>query len=111
VVGPKDPDGHAGRGLGRARVVDGVVLEVLRHTLAGVEALLDLRVGDVAGHDQGAGERQAGLDRVAGELGEDLGHRSGQVDPDDVVARTRGGRGGRGGPVDAPSCSTVGSGR
>jgi hypothetical protein len=38
-------------------VVDRVVAQVLRHLLAGVEALLDLGVGDVAGDDQRPGER------------------------------------------------------
>ena len=66
-----------------------MVLEVLRHLLAGVEALLDLRVGDVAGDDERAGERQPGLDRVLGQLGEDLVHRPVEVDLDDDVAAGR----------------------
>jgi hypothetical protein len=44
--------------LGGAGVVDRVVLEVLRQALARVEALLELGVGDVAGHDERAGERE-----------------------------------------------------
>jgi hypothetical protein len=35
-------------------------LQVLGHLLAGVEALLDLRVGDVAGDDERAGEERRG---------------------------------------------------
>ena len=42
------------RGLGRTGVVHAVVAQVLRHRLAGVEPLLDLGVGDVAGHDHRA---------------------------------------------------------
>ena len=72
--------------LGRTGVVDGVVLEVLRHAVAGVEPLLDLGVRDVAGDDQRAGERQPGLDRVLRQLGADLVHRPVEVDPHDVVA-------------------------
>ena len=53
---------------------------MIRHRLARVEALLDLGVRDVAGHDEGAGQREPGLDRVLGEFGEDLGHRPAQVD-------------------------------
>ena len=75
--------------LGRAGVVDGVVLEVLRHLLAGVEPLLDLGVRDVAGDDERPGERQPGLDRVLGELGEDVVHRLVEVDLDDDVAARR----------------------
>src|SRR5580765_983804 len=78
--------GHAGRGLGRAGVVDRVVLQVCRHLLTRVEPLLDLRVGDVASDDQRTGERQSGLDGMLGELGEDLGHRSVEVDLDDPAA-------------------------
>ncbi len=59
-----------------------MIPQVLRHLLAGVEALLDLRVRDVAGHDQRAGQRQAGLDRMLGKLGQDLRHRPRQVDLD-----------------------------
>ena len=54
------------RGLGRAGVVDGVVLQVLRHLLARVQPLLDLGVRDVAGHHQRAGQREPGLHGVRG---------------------------------------------
>ena len=46
--------GHAGGGFGGAGVIDGVVLEVVRQRLAGIEHLLELRVRDVAGDDDGA---------------------------------------------------------
>ncbi len=77
---------HALGGLGRARVVHRVVLQVFGHRLAGLEALGDLRVRDVARHHQRAGQRQPGLDRVLGEFGEDLVHRPVQVDLDHGAA-------------------------
>ena len=86
--GAEGPRGEPLGLLGRARVVHGVVLEILRQVLAGVEALLELGVGDVAGHDHGAGERQAGLDRKLAELGSQLlhAHRI-EVDLDNVSAQ------------------------
>ena len=99
MVGPNEPDGVALRGLRRAGVVDGVVAQVVRHRLAGVQPLLDLGVRDVAGHDQRAGQRQPGLDRVPRQLGPDLGHRPVEVDPHHV----------RPGRLD--KCSSVVSGR
>ena len=89
MVGPNEPGGHPLRGLGRAGVVDRHVLEVLRHLLAGVEPLLDLRVRDVAGDHQRPGQRQPGLDRVLGQLGADLVHRPVEVDADDVAPDRR----------------------
>ena len=74
-------------GLGRAGVVHGMVLQVLGHRLAGVEPLLDLGVGDVAGDDQRAGEGQPGLHRQRRQLLADLGHRPVEVDPDHVAAQ------------------------
>ena len=65
-----------------------MVAQVLRHGLAGVEALLDLRVGDIAGDDEGAGEGEPGLDRVLAQLGADLVHRQGEVDLHHVVRLT-----------------------
>jgi Kef-type K+ transport system membrane component KefB len=84
--GPEAARRHAGGRLGRPGVVHAVVPQVLRHRLAGVEALLDLGVGDVAGHHHRSGQRQPGLDRVAGQLGADLVHRPVQVDAHDVAA-------------------------
>ena len=77
------------RRLGGAGVVDDVVPHVRRHLLARVEALLDLRVRDVAGHDHGAGEREAGPHRVTRELGPELRHRPAEVEPDDVAPKGR----------------------
>ena len=82
VVGPKEPRGHAGRGFGGAGVVDGVVFDVLRHGLAGVEHLFDAGVGDVAGDDEGAGEGEAGFDGEFGEDGADFVHAEVEVDVD-----------------------------
>ena len=72
--------GVALRRLGRAGVVHAVVAQVLRHRLAGVEPLLDLGVGDVAGHDHRAGQHHARAHRVLRQLGADLGHRPVEVD-------------------------------
>ena len=52
VVGPKEPEAMPWRRLGRAGVVDRVVLEVVGQALAAVEPLLELGVGDVAGDDR-----------------------------------------------------------
>ncbi|MGX1314227.1 hypothetical protein RKD24_004346 [Streptomyces calvus] len=92
-VGVHAPGGRRTEGtrrvpLGRLRgpgVVHRVVLQVLRHLLAGVQPLLDLGVRDVAGHDQRTGQRQPGLHRVLGELREDVVHRLVQVDLHDVT--------------------------
>ncbi len=52
----------------RARVVDRVIFDVLRQRLAVVDKLLQLGVGDVAGHDNGAVKAQAGGDRMCRQL-------------------------------------------
>ena len=86
-AGGRRPEGarrHARRCLGRSGVVDRVVAEVGRHLLTRVEPLLDLRVGDVARHDQWTAQREPRLHRVPGELGEDRVHRLVEVDPDDL---------------------------
>ena len=44
----------AGRGLGRAGVVDRVFFEIIRQRLAAIHDLLELGVGDVAADDDGA---------------------------------------------------------
>ncbi len=61
-----------------------MVAQVLRHRLSGVEALLDLGVGDVAGDDHRPGEHHPGPHRMRRQLGEDLGHRAIEVDVHDV---------------------------
>ena len=43
-------------------------------------------MGDVAGDDERAGQRQPRLDRVPRQLGEDLAHRLGEVDLHDLAA-------------------------
>ena len=63
--------GIAGGSLRGARVIDGMVLEVLGQVLSPVEPLVELRVGDVAGHDDGSAEAQA---RAHGILAEQLAH-------------------------------------
>jgi hypothetical protein len=57
-----------------------VLLEVLGHALALVDELLELGMGDVARHHQGAGEQQRRRDRVLAELGQDLLHGPIEVD-------------------------------
>ena len=67
-------------GVLAGRRSDGVIFEVLGHLFAAVEAFLDLGVGDVAGHDDGAVEGEAGGDGILVELGEDLGHGAVEID-------------------------------
>ena len=62
-----------------------MVTQVVRHGPAVVEQFVDLGVDDVAGHDEGSGERQAGLDRVLRELGADGFHGLVEVDRHDVA--------------------------
>ena len=67
-----------------------MILEVLRHLFACVEAFLDLGVRDVACHDERTGQGETSLHRVLGELGQDLRHRLGQIDLDrSALAGTR----------------------
>ena len=72
-------------GLGGAGVVDGVVFEVVGQALAGVDAFLELGVGDVARDDERAGKEHAGGDGVPGELGANGIHGLVQVDADGLV--------------------------
>ena len=76
--------GHAGGGLRRAGVIDGMVLDVLRESFALLEALADLGVRDVAGDDQRAGEREARGDGVLRKLGPDVRHGAVEVDLHDL---------------------------
>ena len=78
----KAPRGHAHGRLGGTRVIDRVILQVLRHAQARVEALLDLGVGDVARDHHRSAQAQA---RLHGELGEDrsdLAHGPREIDLD-----------------------------
>ena len=81
--------GIALRRLGRAGVVDRVVLDVLRQALAAIEPLLQLRVGDVARDDQRAGQAEPGLDRVLRQGAADLAHRPGEIDRHHLAAECR----------------------
>ncbi len=67
VVGPRSRKRNRLAFL-RARVVDRVIFDVLRQRLAVVDKLLQLGVGDVAGHDNGAVKAQAGGDRMCRQL-------------------------------------------
>ena len=80
---------HAVGRLRRTRVVHRVVLQVLRHVFARVEALFALRVGDVARDDHGSGQRHARGDGAAAENLANLFHGLGEVDLDDVHPKDR----------------------
>ena len=77
--------GEAFRFLGGACVIDGVIFEILRHRLSGVEAFLDLGVSDITAHDDGAIEREASRYGVLIEESEDLGHGAIEVDLNDFT--------------------------
>ena len=77
--------GEAFRFLGGAGVIDGVIFEILRHRLAGVEAFFDLGVSDITAHDDGAIEREASRYGVLIEESEDLGHGAIEVDLNDFT--------------------------
>jgi hypothetical protein len=62
-----------------------MVLEVLRHTLARIEACFDLSVRDVAAHDDGAVEREASADRILGKDLADIRHRLVEVDANSIT--------------------------
>ena len=74
------------RRLGRSGVVDAVVLHVIGQPLARVDAFLEFRVGDIAGHDHRSREREPRADGVFAQGGADVIHRLIEVDPDDVAA-------------------------
>ena len=77
--------GEAFRFLGGAGVIDGVIFEILRHRLSGVEAFLDLGVSDITAHDDGAIEREASRYGVLIKESEDLGHGAIEVDLNDFT--------------------------
>mmetsp|Transcript_61357 Transcript_61357/g.171322 ORF Transcript_61357/g.171322 Transcript_61357/m.171322 type:complete len:421 (-) Transcript_61357:724-1986(-) len=77
------------RRLGRARVVDHVGRHVVGQGPLRLEALGQLRVRDVARHDDGARQRQPGLDRELREDAADVFHGLVEVD----AHRLRGGGG------------------
>ena len=57
-----------------------MIFDVLRQRFAVIQQFFELRMGNVARHDNGAVQRQAGRDRMRGKLGKDLVHRLVQVD-------------------------------
>ncbi len=72
AVGGSRAHGATGVTLGslcRTGVEDGMILEVLRHVLTGIETRLQLGVCYVAGHDDGALEVDTRAHGVLGELG------------------------------------------
>lgn len=72
--------GHAGGGFGGTGVIDGVIFEVIGQRLVGIEHLLELRVRDVAGDDDGAVDKEARGGGILAELGADFGHGAVGVD-------------------------------
>ena len=56
-----------------------MILEILGHGLTAVEAFFDLGMGDVAAHDNGAVEREAGRNGVFGQFCEDFLHGTVEV--------------------------------
>ena len=89
-VGVHAASGRRAKGAGRvaigrfrrARVVDRVVFDVLRQRLTAVDELFQLRVGDIAGHDNRPAQRQAGRHRVLRQQRQNIAHRLVEVDLD-----------------------------
>ena len=73
------------RGLGRTRVVHGMVLHVLGHAFTLFQAFLQLGVGDVARHDDGAVQAQARGDGVLAQFRQHFLHRAVQVNGDGLA--------------------------
>src|SRR5208283_4249858 len=70
------------RGLGRTGIVDRILEKIFRYRLAGVDELLESRMGNVASNNDGAVQQEWGRNRMLGELGQDSRHRLIQVDAD-----------------------------
>src|SRR5438270_93122 len=87
--GSKRARGITVRRLCRSRVVDRMVTEIIRQSFALLQPLTQLGMGEIARDDHWPGKREAGLDRVLGELREDLAHRPAQVNVNDFTAETR----------------------
>ena len=83
--GAEGTGGETRGGLGRAGVVDAVVLHVLGEPFAVVDAFLELGVGDVASHDHRSAERESGLDGQLRERASDLSHRLVEIDADHII--------------------------
>ena len=71
---------HAWRGFGRAGVVNRVFPEIFREFAGFFEDFLELRVGDVAGDDDGSGQRECGGDGVFREGFEGFLHSEVEID-------------------------------
>src|SRR5262249_29893955 len=72
------------------RVIDRMVLEIVGQPLPALQALAQFRVREVARDDHGPAEREPRLDRIFGELREDLLHRPAQVDMHHLTAELGG---------------------
>src|SRR5690606_5068213 len=74
------------RCLGGARIINDVILEILRQVFARFQHFAQLLVGEVAGHDDRAGQAEAGADRILAERCKNLFHGPVEVDLDDLAA-------------------------
>src|SRR5215510_2357707 len=74
------------RRLRRARVIDRVVLEIVRQGFAALESFAQLGVREIARDDHRPGELEPGADRMPGEVLEDLRHRTRKIDVDGRAA-------------------------
>src|SRR5690606_30067226 len=72
--------------LCRPRIIDDVIFEVRGQALATLEALLELRVGDIARDNDGTREREPCADRIARERLTDGAHRLVQIDLHNLFA-------------------------
>ncbi len=77
---PERARGIAFRRLRRARVIDRMVLEIIRQSLPLLQPLAQLGMRQIARHDHRTGERQPRLDRIFRELRQDFLHRLGEID-------------------------------
>ena len=78
--GTEGTGGHPRRGLRRAGVIDGILLEILGQVAGFIEDLLELRVGGIAGDDDRPAEREGGGDGVFGKCFERLLHAEIEID-------------------------------
>ena len=71
--------------LGRTGIKHGILLEVVGQSLAGIQTGLQLGMGDVAGHDDGALQVDTGRDRILRQLLANCVETLVQVDGDGVL--------------------------
>mmetsp|Transcript_177363 Transcript_177363/g.568714 ORF Transcript_177363/g.568714 Transcript_177363/m.568714 type:complete len:335 (-) Transcript_177363:634-1638(-) len=76
----KRPRRHAVGRLRGSCIVDGVVLHVVRKFSGLLKNLIQLRMRDVSGHDEGSRQLNTRLDRILRQLRQDLRHGLVQVD-------------------------------